>query len=149
MFSKACEYGIRAVVIVAQHSMEKNRISLKDIAAAINSPEAFTSKILQKLVKSGYVTSIQGAYGGFEIKDEVLETLNLQNIVDSIDGDEIYMSCVMGLKECSDVNPCPAHKKYKHIKSDLVDMLQSTTVKEMVRDTQKGLAFLKITEPRE
>lgn len=149
MFSKACEYGIRAVVIVAQHSMEKNRISLKEIAAAINSPEAFTSKILQKLVKNGYVTSIQGAYGGFEIKEEVLEKLSLQDIVDSIDGDEAYMSCVLGLKECSDVNPCPAHKKYKYIKNDLVEMLKTTSVKDMVNDTQKGLTFLKITKPRD
>jgi|SRR5690606_14832951 len=90
MFSKACEYGIRACVIVAQYSIEEKRISLKDIAKAINSPEAFTSKILQKMVKSELMQSIQGAYGGFEISDSVLEKLNLEDIVKAIDGDETY-----------------------------------------------------------
>ena len=69
---------------------------------------------------------------------------NLPSLNKAIDGDETYMSCVLGLKECSDVNPCPAHKKYKHIKKDLIDMLQSTSIREMVDDTQSGLAFLKI-----
>lgn len=146
MFSKACEYGIRACVIVAQYSIEEKRISLKDIAKAINSPEAFTSKILQKMVKSELMQSIQGAYGGFEISDSVLEKLNLEDIVKAIDGDETYTSCVLGLKECSDVNPCPAHKKYKHIKEDLINMLRTTTIREMVNDTQSGLAFLKINK---
>ncbi|HLW39483.1 MAG TPA: Rrf2 family transcriptional regulator [Brumimicrobium sp.] len=143
MFSKACEYGIRACVIVAQYSMEKERISLKDISKAIHSPEAFTSKILQKLVKNGLIISVQGAYGGFEVTNKMLNKINLQDIVDAIDGKESYNSCVLGLKECSDCNPCPAHKKYKFIKEDLTNMLKTTTVKEMVEDTQKGLAFLR------
>lgn len=144
MFSNACEYGIRACVVVAQNSLTQQNVSLKDIAKAINSPEAFTSKILQKLAKEEVVISVKGARGGFRIKDELLETLNLMQIVDIIDGEESYMSCVLGLKECSDRNPCPAHKTYKHIKADLVKMLKNTTIVEMVKDTENGFAFLKL-----
>lgn len=144
MFSKACEYGIRATVIVAQHTMEGKRIRLKDVAKAINSPEAFTSKILQKLVKHKLMVSIQGVYGGFEIPEDKVDTLSLAHIVNAIDGEETYTACVLGLKECSDKNPCPAHKEYKYIKSDLVKMLNTMTIKEMVNDTQNGFAFLKI-----
>ena len=32
MFTKACEYGIRACLIVAQYSLNETRISLKEIA---------------------------------------------------------------------------------------------------------------------
>lgn len=144
MFSKTCEYGIRACVVIAQHSINKEIISLKSISKAINSPEAFTSKILQKLVKNKLVRSIKGAQGGYEIPNTKLETLTLEDIVDAIDGSESYMSCVLGLKDCSDKNPCPAHKKYKHIKDDFVNMLKTTTVLEMVNDTENGFAFLKV-----
>lgn len=144
MFTKACEYGIRACVVVAQHSVNNDRISLKRIAKAIDSPEAFTAKILQKLVKHKIIFSIQGSHGGFEISPSVLEQLILANIVDAIDGNEGYLACVLGLSNCSDENPCPAHKKYKHIKKEFINMIQTTTILEMVNDTENGFTFLKL-----
>lgn len=49
MFSKTCEYGIRAAIFIAFQSYQDNRIGLKEIAKKIDSPEAFTAKILQIL----------------------------------------------------------------------------------------------------
>jgi len=46
MFSKDCEYGIRATIYITMQSLEGNRVNLKEIAAAIDSPVAFTAKIL-------------------------------------------------------------------------------------------------------
>ena len=46
MFSKSCKYGIKATLFIAQKSQHDERVSLKEIAAAINSPIAFTAKIL-------------------------------------------------------------------------------------------------------
>ena len=63
MFSKACEYGIRAMLHVAHKSQAKERVGVKDIAKAINSPEAFTGKIMQQLSKRGLVRSIKGPSG--------------------------------------------------------------------------------------
>lgn len=146
MFTKACEYGIRACVVVAQHSQNNDRISLKRISEEIASPEAFTAKILQQLVKHKIIFSTQGSRGGFEISPSVLQELTLADIIDAIDGNESYVSCVLGLENCSDDNPCPAHKKYKHIKAGLIDMIQSTTILEMVNDTENGFAFLKINK---
>ena len=144
MFSKACEYGIRACVVVALNSIENKRISLKEIAISIDSPEAFTAKILQKLVKHRLIYSIQGAQGGFEIVTVNLKKVTLEDIVIAIDGDADFTMCVLGLKACSEVNPCPAHKKYKHIKSDFKNMIKTTTVFEMATDLQNGVAYLKI-----
>ena len=49
MFSKACEYGIRAAVYVALQSLDGRRVSVNEIAEEIDSPIAFTAKILQQL----------------------------------------------------------------------------------------------------
>lgn len=144
MFSKACEYGIRACIVVALNSMENKRISLKEIANSIDSPEAFTAKILQKLVKHRLIYSIQGAQGGFEMVTVNLKKITLEDIVIAIDGDASFTMCVLGLKECSELNPCPAHKKYKHIKSEFKNFVKTTTVLEMVTDLQNGVACLKI-----
>ena len=72
MFSKACEYGIRASIFIAKNSFEGNRVSPKEISEKINSPQAFTAKILQDLVRHKIIKSVKGAHGGFEIdKDEI------------------------------------------------------------------------------
>ena len=60
MFSKACEYGIKASIFIAINSYEGKRVSPKEIAKEIDSPEAFTAKILQALVKNNVITCIYG-----------------------------------------------------------------------------------------
>ncbi|MBX7261402.1 MAG: Rrf2 family transcriptional regulator, partial [Chitinophagales bacterium] len=90
MFSKACEYGIRATVYIADQSKQSNRAILKDIAKEIDSPEAFTAKILQQLVKSGIVHSVKGINGGFEISKDKISNLKLADVVLAIDGEGIY-----------------------------------------------------------
>lgn len=143
MFSKACEYSIRACIVIAQNSLHDKRVSLKEIADAIDSPEAFTAKLLQKLVRHKIIFSTQGPQGGFQIKNSKLKKITLEKIIQAIDGEEKYDTCVLGLTNCSEENPCPAHKKYKSIKKELKNMLRTTSVLEMVEDIEKGKAFLK------
>ncbi|HSH66388.1 MAG TPA: Rrf2 family transcriptional regulator [Bacteroidia bacterium] len=143
MFSKACEYGIRAVIYVAVQSNEGKRVSLKSIAKEINSPEAFTAKILQLLAKNDIISSIKGPNGGFEIDKKEMILITLDQIVLAIDGDSIYKGCGLGLKDCSEIHPCPVHDKFKKIRSDLKKMLENTTVFELSKGLKKGITFLK------
>lgn len=144
IFTKSCEYGIRAVIYIAKQSMNDNLASLKDIAKEIDSPEAFTAKILQTLVKDKVIVSVQGARGGFKIEKKDLKKIKLTDIVHAIDGENIDKICVLGLKKCSELNPCPVHHKYKGIKKDLLSMLNGTSLLEMSTSINKGLSWLKI-----
>ena len=144
MFSKACEYGIRASIFIAKNSIEGRRVSPKEISKEIDSPQAFTAKILQDLVKHKIIKSIQGAYGGFEIDKDLIATIKLSQIVEAIDGNSIYLSCGLGLKECSEDHPCPMHEKFKSIRNGLRDMLENTNLDELARGIKNGEAFLKI-----
>lgn len=143
IFSKACEYGIRATIYVALQSLDDNRANLKDISAEIKSPEAYTAKILQMLVKHKIVTSVKGAMGGFEIERKQMNKIRLEDIVIAIDGGFSDKICVLGLKSCSQKHPCPVHDKYKYIKSDLISMLQNTSLQEMAIGLKEGLTCLK------
>jgi Rrf2 family transcriptional regulator, iron-sulfur cluster assembly transcription factor len=143
IFSKACEYGIRASIYVALQSAEGNRVNLKDISVEIESPEAYTAKILQMLVKGGIINSVKGAMGGFEIDKKKMNRIRLQDIVTAIDGKFNDKICVLGLKECSHKHPCPVHDTYKHIKSSLISMLQNTSLQEMSQSIHEGLTCLK------
>lgn len=143
MFSKACEYGIKATIFIAQNSAIGMRVNLKAIASAIDSPEAFTAKILQLLAKSDIISSEKGPLGGFKINDVNLKTLTLSSIVDAIDGDKIYRGCALGLHICNEQKPCPLHEKFKLVRDDLKIMLESTYLSELANNLEDGHTFLK------
>jgi len=144
MFSKACEYGIKAAIFIAVNSSENKRVSPKEISEEIDSPQAFTAKILQALVKNNVIKSVRGAYGGFEIDKDKIATTKLSEIVYAIDGDGIYKGCGLGLHTCNENHPCPVHDKFKVVREELREMLENTTLEQLAIDIKAGVSFLKI-----
>lgn len=143
MFSKACEYGIRASIYIAEQSLFDRKVSLKEVAGAIESPSAYTSKILQQLSRNNIINSEKGPSGGFSMDKQELDKVKLSTIVFAIDGDNIYNGCGLGLKKCNEKMPCPVHNQFKVIREELKKMLETTTVKSLAVDVEKGLTFLK------
>jgi len=143
MFSKACEYGIRATIYIAEQSRHDRKVSLKDVTKAIESPEAYTSKILQQLSRSKIINSDKGPTGGFSMNKQELDKVKLSTIVSAIDGDDIYKGCGLGLKKCNEKKPCPVHNQFKLIRDELKKMLETTTIKSLSSDHERGLTFLK------
>ena len=143
MFSKACEYGIRASIFIAEQSLLDKKVSLKDIAKAIDSPEAYTSKILQQLSRNFIINSDKGPTGGFSMSQQELEEVKLSTVVTAIDGDAIYKGCGLGLKNCNEKMPCPVHNQFKVVREELREVLETTLVKSLTMDLKEGLTFLK------
>lgn len=143
MFSKACEYGIKACIFIAINSYEGKRVSPKEIAEEINSPQAFTAKILQSLVRHNVIDSIKGAHGGFEVSKYEIKHIKLAAIVKAIDGDNIYNGCGLGLGRCDENHPCPVHDKFKGVRDELKQMLENTSLEELALNIKSGASFLK------
>jgi Rrf2 family protein len=142
MFSKACEYGIRAMIYVAQQSRQGERVGLKDIAQGIDSPEAFMAKILQALSRQGLVQSVKGPNGGFYMDARGLK-VTLAEVVLAIDGDQLFNGCGLGLPECNEKKPCPIHDEFKLIRNKIKSLLETTQVGEFNELLEKGVLHLK------
>ena len=143
MYSKTCEYGIRAAIFIASESYQNNRVGLRDIAEKIDSPEAFTAKILQILSKNNIIHSIKGVGGGFEIPKENMSQIKLSQIVTALDGNRVFTGCGLGLKQCSEDHPCPVHDKFKSIRNELAFMLENTNLEELAIGIKSGDTFLR------
>lgn len=143
MFSKSCEYGLRAIIFIAQQSLKNELVSISTIAEEIDSPVAFTSKILQQLTRSKIVKSIKGPHGGFVIEEDKLEKTVLSEIVEIFDGNSIYTGCGLGLSKCDATNPCPLHDNFVAIRNDLQTMLRNTTLLNMIDKNNLDFICLK------
>lgn len=142
MFSKACEYGIRAVLFIAKQSQKDLRPNITEIARAVDSPEPFTAKVCQQLAREGIILSKKGPNGGFYIEKN--STLKLSHIVATIDGDTIFNGCGLGLGECSASHPCPVHDKFMVVREGLKAMCENTLVMDLANNLEEGQTFLKI-----
>lgn len=142
MFSKACEYGIKAIIYIATQSMLERRVKIGEVVGHIDSPEAFTAKILGALVKENIVQSVTGPYGGFYIDKNRMDQITMIDIVTAIDGDSIFNGCGLGLKECNADQPCPMHSKFVSVRADLKTMLKSTSIVELAEGLKSGKSTL-------
>ena len=142
MFSKTCEYAIRSMIFISQKSRDGQRVGVKQVAESIDAPEHFIAKILQELSRKKLVQSMKGPNGGFYLEEDDLST-SLADIVMAIDGNNIYNECVLGLKACSQKNPCPVHNEYKEIKKNLITMLEKNTIGNFKDKLDSGNYFLK------
>jgi len=132
MFSNACEYAIRATLHIAERTAADEQVTVRSIAEAIGIPEAFTAKVLQKLVKAGHVGSMKGPGGGFNLTLARAKKLKLSSIVDTIDGDAIYSGCGLGLPHCDSKNPCALHDRFMEVRNALRDMLEGTSIHDLM-----------------
>ena len=147
MFSKTCEYAIRAMIFIAKKSKAGGKVGIKEIAKAIDAPEHFIAKILQDLSRKGLVQSLKGPTGGFYL-EERLSQCSLADIVKAIDGDKLFTGCGLGLKNCSEVRPCPIHNEFKKVREDIYNMLEDARIGEFSKQLEKNLTFLKRTNDR-
>jgi Rrf2 family protein len=142
IFSKTCEYAIRAVFYIAHKSHHGKKVGIKDIAAGIDSPELYLAKILQDLSRKGLISSSKGPNGGFFIDENALEK-PLSEIVEAVDGNGLFYGCGLGLKQCSEFNPCPLHNQFKSIREEISLLLHSTTIGQFNQELISGLFSLK------
>ncbi len=143
MFSKACEYAIKATIYIAQQSHQDRRVNVKEVAKAVNAPEAFTAKILQQLCRENILSSNRGKMGGFIFDLEKQKETKIFDLVTIIDGDGLFTNCGLGLHKCSSDNPCPVHDDFKLVRDNLVAMTQKYSFYDLAIKTENGLVWLK------
>lgn len=131
LFSRSAEYAIRSMIFLA--AREPGRLAgAKEISEAEKIPMPFLWKILQMLTKRRLVRSFKGLHGGYELGCEAKST-PLMAVVNATDGSSFRDSCVLGLPQCDNRNPCPLHEQWKSIRGDVTKMLDETSLADLVR----------------
>ena len=136
MFSKSCKYAIRAVLYLALNSDEDKKIGVEEIAKQIDVPRHFLAKTLQLLTKRNIISSTKGPNGGFYLDDENRQS-NLYEVIEIVDGNDSFISCVLGVKECSNTNPCPYHHLVIASRTKLEKTLKNETIEQTAKKIKK------------
>jgi len=138
MLSGTCKYALRAVIYLAVHTRHGEKIGIKKISKELDIPTPFLAKILQTLARHKILSSIKGPNGGFGI-GKPLDEIYLIDIVDIIDGLDFFNKCVIGVKNCSELDaPCALHSRYAKYRQEIRKLFESSTIADLIVDVEKG-----------
>jgi Rrf2 family protein len=141
MLSNTCKTAIKAVVYLCSKYETQQNAGIKEIAEFINGNEHTIGKILQTLVKQNIINSMKGPSGGFFISKQQ-QKQPIINIVEAIDGKQVFKSCGLGLSKCSASHPCPIHDEYKEARDIVENLCRQKKVLDLCEPVNNGVAYL-------
>jgi Rrf2 family protein len=141
MLSVSCKAAIKAVVFLGTKLEQGERSGIKEVSEFINENGHTVGKILQKLVRHNIINSAKGPNGGFFISEKQKKQ-SVINIIEAIDGKDVFMECGLGLSKCSETRPCPLHGDFKEIREKFKKVCMEKRVIDLYRDVNDGLAYL-------
>lgn len=129
LLSKSCIYGIRSVLFLAINK-DRKFVSIREISKELGISFHYLTKILQTLNHAQILESTKGPKGGVSLKVP-LKKLTVYDIVNALDGDDVFEECVLGLPGCSIQNPCSLHDMWVITKGSLENGLKEQSIEEM------------------
>jgi Rrf2 family protein len=125
------QYALQALVFLAQQPSGAVH-STPEIAGDLHIPAGFLSKILQKLWRHGLVRSHRGRHRGYSLARPGTE-IALREILESIEGGDLFERCLFWEDRCSRGHPCLLHPDWSQIKPQLLARFERKTLADLAR----------------
>jgi len=131
LYSKACEYAIRAFLCLAGEREEIN-LTARDVCRKARIPEAYTRKVFQSLVRGKYLGAVPGNGGGYRLLRKP-DKVSILEIIQAVDGKDTFEHCIMGASRCSCRRPCLLHSTWETSKKSLLEELEARHLGDLVK----------------
>ena len=133
LLTRDTDYAVRALLYLIKKG---KRVSSSEMEKKLALPRPFLRQILQTLQKGGYLRSVKGNEGGFELltKPGDIHVLDLINVFQN---DFELCDCLFKKKICPDRKVCPLRKKLKNIEALVREEFQAITLQSLL-EASKG-----------
>jgi len=129
IYSKTAKYGIKALRYLAGGD-SREFTTVRSVAEAVDVPADFLGKIFQSLARENVLESQKGRGGGFRLSRPGNQ-ISLLEVVQTIDGYDVFERCIFDTKECGEGGTCPLHDDWIPIREDLRSLLADKTIADL------------------
>ena len=143
MLSNTSKYAIRALIYLELYSSMEKKVGIKEIARELDIPSPFLGKIMQVLVKHKFIASTKGPHGGFYMEKPAID-IPLMEIIETIDGKDIFNDCVVRTTPCDSRQPCSIHHKLAPTRGEMRRILATETIADLVSAFREGRERIRI-----
>ena len=134
--SKETEYALEGLALLATYS-EGTVMLAADLADAVGTSTGFMSKIMQRLGVAKIVRGHRGNPRGYSLARPA-ERVSVRDVVESLEGDNIFERCIFWSEQCSEVNSCPLHDVWKRVRPLVRSRLSGVNMRDLARKKRKG-----------
>jgi Rrf2 family protein len=135
--TKKADYGLISLKHLALLEIGKTA-SAKEIAEAYRIPAPILAKVLQKLVRDGFLISEQGTNGGYRLSKDPAMMTTLE-VIRAIDGPIILTNCFTEHGECELAGKCSVREPLRKVHEGILKLLDSITIHDLSDDTDQEL----------
>ncbi len=136
--TKKADYSLIALKHFAARQKETGgAVSAKEVADDCGIPLPVLSKLLQKLGKSGFLTSEYGTNGGYRLARDPRRISALE-VIRAIDGPIVLASCFTEHAYCGHSTRCTVKRPLKRIHEGILRLLDSVSIEDMLQDSDEG-----------
>jgi Rrf2 family protein len=137
-FSKKVEYALIALIHMARKSA-KGLTTSKELSDQYHIPLELMGKVLQALVKSGLVNSVQGVKGGYLLND-IIDNLSISQVVRAVDKPIKIVKCIENqhVSDCSQILYCNIRSPMEILQDKLEAIFEGITVSDLREDMLKN-----------
>ena len=130
--TRAADYAVRVSIHLAAlpPGVKAQRA---DLAEATGTPSSFLSKVLQRLVQRGLVSSSRGATGGFELSWG-RSKMTVLDVVEAIEGRTQLNVCLGDGPTCDRKTWCPGHPVWREAQNALVQVLGGALIANLAKE---------------
>ncbi len=128
-FSEAAFIALHGMVLVAK-AKKGELINVVQISERLNSSKHHVAKVMQRMVKDGYLNSHRGPAGGFTLKMPV-EDINLLDLYESIEGKIEIGDCPLDHPVCK-FDKCIFNNVTKRLTEEFVDYMKNETLSNFI-----------------
>lgn len=122
-FSDAASIGIHGMIALARKREPLNAIELSEI---LYKSKHHIGKVMQRLVKTGYLESFRGPTGGFKLKVDP-ESVSMYDIYTAIEGPVEVKDCDMKNHICPP-NKCINNNVVKVLTLEFIQFMKNETL---------------------
>lgn len=105
---------------------EDKLINTKDISDSLQVSEAHLRKVVQRLVKAGYLETFRGPRGGIKLAKQP-EEISLMDIYEAIEAPMILSDCLLNEKYCGE-GQCMLSDLIVNINQKVVEYFKNTNL---------------------
>jgi Rrf2 family iron-sulfur cluster assembly transcriptional regulator len=146
LLSQTGRYALRATLHIGQLEPGQ-RATADEIAAALDVPRNYLSKILHLLAQAGVLESTRGPGGGFKLALPPAE-LPLSRILEPVEpGLGTDRGCLLGRSECSNRNPCAVHDEWRGIADRIDAFLNDNTLGSLAQQKRSAHRSRRVRRP--
>lgn len=147
MITQKMKYALKALLVLAdERAGNGEALRIEEIARRAATPKRFLEHILLELRNAGYIASIRGRNGGYQMVADPA-AIPLSELLRMIDGPIAPLACLsrrayQRCEDCADEASCRIRKVFAEVFWSYLVLIESLTLADLLRSSDTSRQVL-------